>query len=531
MIAAILKAQILSMRMRRGSQRASALFTAVGSLFFYGFWAFLAWTAMLFFSLPNQLPFFVPALSWVLMFVMLYWQLAPVISASFGASLDLKKLLAYPIPHNKLFLAEILLRVATCLEMPIVVAGPVAGLLRNPRLGRAAAPAILAGGVVFIAANILLSAGARNWLERVFLRTRLKEGMMILLTLTALAPQFLVLLHVKKQVVFQIAPSQIVWPWAAVAHLMLRDSVGWSLLSVFLWTGLAAGFSRRQFERSIRYDGAGVKRSVRELKPDGLTDRLFRLPSHFLPDPVAAMVEKELRTFARVPRCRLVYVMSCSLGIVLYLPSMRRGGSHDGFFQQNALPMMALYGLLMLGQITYWNAFGFDRSAAQGYFSWPVKFRDVLIAKNLSVVVLLAPQVLVISAICKAAKMPVSPGKVVETFVVMTIASLYWLALGNIFSVRIPRALDPDKMNQMANKMQALTIWAAPFLLFPLALAYWSRWFFSSEIVFAALLVVAGIIGGIFYGVGLDSAVTTAYEKREKMLQELSRSDGPLSVT
>jgi hypothetical protein len=64
-----------------------------------------------------------------------------------------------------------------------------------------------------------------------------------------------------------------------------------------------------------------------------------------------------------------------------------------------------------------------------------------------------------------------------------------------------------------------------------LALAYWSRWFFSSQIVFAGLLIVAAIVGGIFYWVGLDSAVSTAWLKREKMLQELSRSDGPLSIT
>ncbi|HEY6790590.1 MAG TPA: hypothetical protein VI365_25110, partial [Trebonia sp.] len=116
---------------------------------------------------------------------------------------------------------------------------------------------------------------------------------------------------------------------------------------------------------------------------DGFMDRIFRLPSRFLLDPIAVLVEKELRTLARIPRFRLVYAMSCFFGIVLYLPSLKRGHT-DTFFHQNALPFMALYGLLMLGQITYWNAFGFDRSAAQGYFSWPIRFRDVLIAKNIT---------------------------------------------------------------------------------------------------------------------------------------------------
>src|SRR5579859_7050613 len=107
MIAAILRAQLLSMRIRSG-RRGSAVLGLITGGIFYGFWAFFAWTLMLFFSLEDQTPLFVPGLCWALMFVTLYWQLAPVISASFGASLDLKKLLAYPIPHNKLFLVEVM---------------------------------------------------------------------------------------------------------------------------------------------------------------------------------------------------------------------------------------------------------------------------------------------------------------------------------------------------------------------------------------------------------------------------------------
>jgi len=215
---------------------------------------------------------------------------------------------------------------------------------------------------------------------------------------------------------------------------------------------------------------------------------------------------------------------------VLYLPNMKRARV-DSFFVQNAITLMSLYGLLMLGQITYWNSFGFDRSAVQGYFSWPIRFRDVLIAKNLTILLLLVPQILMVSVAATALKIPVTPLKVLETVIVMFITALYWLGMGNICSVRIPRALDPDKMNQMSNKMQALTILAAPVLLLPLVLAYWSRWFFESDIVFAGLVLVAGIFGGIFYWVGLDSAVNAANNRREAMLLELSRSDGPLSIT
>jgi hypothetical protein len=113
---------------------------------------------------------------------------------------------------------------------------------------------------------------------------------------------------------------------------------------------------------------------------------------------------------------------------------------------------------------------------------------------------------------------------------VIIIAALYWFALGNIVSVRMPRALNPDKMNQMSNKMQALTILGAPFLLTPVVMAYWGRAIFDSQIVFVGLLIVAAIVGAIFYWVGLDSAVAAATRHRENMLLQLSRSDGPISL-
>jgi hypothetical protein len=91
--------------------------------------------------------------------------------------------------------------------------------------------------------------------------------------------------------------------------------------------------------------------------------------------------------------------------------------------------------------------------------------------------------------------------------------------------------MDPEKMNQMANKMQALSIWSAPLLLLPIGLAYWARVVFESQIVFGGVLLIAAVVGAIFYRVGLDSAVSAADRGRESMLMQLSRSEGPLSIT
>jgi hypothetical protein len=518
------------MRMRTGVRRGGAVFSAITGLLFYGFWTLLAWGAASFFADPGNAAAFLPGLSSGLLFMTLYWQLAPVISAGFGASLDLRKLLAYPIPRGKLFTVEVLLRLTSCAEMLIILAGGVAGLLRNPLYGAKASVFILGGALLFTLTNILCSTGARYMIERLFLRSRLKESLLLLLVVVGIAPQVFLFLDVRKSMLLGFAPSQVFWPWAAIARLMLRQPIALSAGVSLLYLATAWLFGRWQFERSIRYDGASLRRSGRGIESRGIGEAFFRLPSRMLRDPLAALVEKELRTLARISRFRMAYAMSCVFGLVLFLPLLR-DPDPASFFFRNALPLMALYGLMMMGPITYWNAFGFDRSAVQGYFCWPIRFRDALIAKNIAVAFLLMPQIVAISLVGRIARLPWSPATFLETLVVVLIASLYWFSVGNICSVRMPRAMDPTRMNQMANQVQALTIWTAPFLLFPVALAYWARAIFESELVFSGILLVAAVIGGIVYKVGLDSAVNTAGERREAILRQLERSDGPVSIS
>jgi len=530
MLRAILYAQLLSMRPRRGrALRGGAVFSAITTLFFYGIFGFLGFSMMLLFSSPDLAGRFVQLLSGILLLVTGYWQIGPVITASFGASIDLRKLMAYPVPRRQLFLVEVLLRTMTSFDIVLVLSGIVIGLLRNPLYGWAAAPYVIVGAVAFAAMNVLFSAGVKSWMERFFVRTRFKEVFFLIVVLVMISPQLFFLTNTKASGLLRLVPSQVVWPWAAMGRLMLRESVLPGILMGAAWICVALFFSRRQFGKMLAFDGPVSARKEKKAAPDRLSERLFRLPSRLLPDPLAALIEKELRTLTRISRFRMAYGMSCFFGVLLVVPSIRRG-PHSPFLQY-ALPVMAVYGLLMLGQITFWNSFGFDRSAAQGYFCWPVRFRDALIAKNVSVMVMLIPQVALVTLIARAFHVPSSPGKIVETIIVDGIAALFWFGLGNISSVRMPRAMNPEKMNQMANKLQSLTILVAPVVLLPVVLAYWARSVFGSEIVFAGILLIAAILGGIFYWVALDSAVKSAIERRESLLQELSRADGPISTT
>ncbi len=61
-------------------------------------------------------------------------------------------------------------------------------------------------------------------------------------------------------------------------------------------------------------------------------------------------------------------------------------------------------------------------------------------------------------------------------------------------------------------------------------LAFWAQYVFGSELIFVVILCFAAILGAVVYWIAMDSAVGTAVERREKILMELSRSEGPVAT-
>jgi ABC-2 type transport system permease protein len=121
-------------------------------------------------------------------------------------------------------------------------------------------------------------------------------------------------------------------------------------------------------------------------------------------------------------------------------------------------------------------------------------------------------------------------GSVVETMIVLGIASVYLMGLGNMASVQYPRPINPERVSQggSSSRMQGLVSLLFPLALFPIFLAYLARYALQSQIAFALMLLIAAIIGGVVYWMGLESAVNTASSRRESIMQELSKGDGPV---
>ena len=530
MIRAILRAQLLSMRFG-GRGTAFSIFTGV---IWYGLWAGIsAILGLAAATFPAaELQKWLPV---AFLGVCAYWQLVPVISASMGSALDMRKLLAYPIPHGRLFVVEVLLRVTTALEVILVVTAGTLGLLANPEVGGLrAAPRLLPAVLLFILFNLLLASGMRSILERLLSRRKVREMLAVLVAMIWVLPRFLISagLTPKSLGGFGALVQATGFPWNAAAHGALGISVPAAMLSLCGWTLAAFWFGRTQFERSLRYDTTAAQATPAGPLParTSTVERLYRLPGLVLRDPLAGIVEKELRSLARTPRFRMVFVMGFTFGLLVWFPVIVSRGPGRASESQYFLIIVCVYALTMMGQVSYWNCFGFDRSAAAFYFAAPQPISTVLMGKNLAALCFIYLEVLILAALTLLLRLNRSLGNVLESLVVIGICSLYMLALGNMSSVHYPRALNPERVSQggASSRFQGLVFLLYPTALLPVFLAYLARYALNSQTAFYVVLALAAILGAALYRMATESAVHTATARREQIVQELSRSDGPV---
>ncbi|HBY62649.1 MAG TPA: hypothetical protein DEH78_22740 [Solibacterales bacterium] len=511
------------------ANRGGLVFTAIMGLLWYGSWLTGALVIAKVISISRQasLERFLP---FGFFFGCLYWQLVPLLMASAGATLDMRRLLVYPIPHRSLFGVEVLLRLTTGIEVLLILGGAAAGLWLHPSVP-VWAPLFVLPFALF---NMLLSAGVRELLTRVFAQKRLREIAIFLLVMVAAVPQLIAVRGVPAPVrAFFVGLVQGWYPWSVTGYLASGTFGVPYLAALAAWVAFAYVFGRWQFERGLRFDVEAAKAADRpKSKGTPWSETLFRIPTLLFRDPLGALVEKEVRFLARSPRFRLVFLMGFSFSLLIWFPMAFRPGGGSSFMGANFLTIATVYSLMLLGEVSFWNTFGFDRSAAQMYWLAPVPFRTVLIGKNLTACLFILLEILLVAAVCGALRLPVSPPKVAEALAVAVVLSVYLLAIGNLSSTHYPRAVNPAQSwrSTGAGKWQALLLIIYPVISIPIALAYLARWAVDAEWAFYAALGVAAAIGLAMYHVALESAVEAAAAQREQIIETLSKSEGPIAM-
>jgi ABC-2 type transport system permease protein len=467
--------------------------------------------------------------------LLLFWQIFPVLTMSSGWSLELNKLLVYPIHPRTLFVVELMLRFTTSPESLILLVGAIWGLLAHPGM-HGWWPVLL---LLYVPFNLFLSLVVREWMMTLFRRKRLREVLMLLIVSVSVVPSLLANTSLGEflRPYYLRAADGPGTPWHEFALLGLGRPGLLSVAAVMFWLLLAWWLSVRRFAASLRLDfsptggeSMPARGTARPAKP-GLIQMLANFVSGFLPDPYAALVEKDVSSLLRTPRFRVLFGMACFFSVVIFFP-MAFGRHGASFLASNYVAFVNTYGMLICGEVLIWNVFGFDRRAAQLYYISPAGFKQVLLAKNLVAAFFISIQTLVVVSASFVMPIHTDVGSIMGGIVISGAVFFFFLAAGNYASVSFPRAVQPNQTfrRQAGGKTQLILFACYLLMAIPIGLAFLARWATGKDAAFFAVLTFDLFTAACFYYVSLEPVMAIGIRDRERIIDALSKGADPIGL-
>jgi hypothetical protein len=245
-----------------------------------------------------------------------------------------------------------------------------------------------------------------------------------------------------------------------------------------------------------------------------------------LPATVSAVYQKELRYLLR---------SSFSLIALLFPPMLtllfgaQFGGSHPTALPRGITPdlffpgIMAYLALILMAPA--YNCFAFEGRGMQTYYMVPVRFRDVLLGKNLTQVTILGAEIATcIGVLAWRVGLPTLP-VFLSTLAALLFAVAGQLTIANWSSLCFPKKMVIGQMRGQRNSGMAVFIaFAAQLVFAPLCgvVLFAGRW--SGNVWLPMEIFVflgAAALGG--YVASLEALSRLAERKREVLIEALCR--------
>lgn len=474
----------------------------------------------------------------------LAWQLIPVMSTAFTENFDASNFLRFPLSYRSYFL----IRMAYGAVDPITIVGCswLAGLAVGAGI---AAPRLFAWFAIvaaaFAALNILLARMIFSWIERWLARRKSREIFALLVFFLIISLQFISPLtqayfhrygRSQQSAMVALAKNLVVAqrflpPGLASQALSLAVGREFALAlgALVLLCAYAAAFLailsvrlRAQYRGENLSEAAAPVAARASRQP---MDGGWRMPG--LSGPVSAIVEKEFHYLLRSGPILFTLIMPVVILLVFRFSvgNALRGG---GFVQRHgdfAFPIGAAYALLILTNLMY-NSFGADGAGVQFFYMSPVRFRDVLVGKNIVLGLILTLELVLLWLASSAMYRPPGLGITVATLAGMLFAVLVNIIAGNFLSLYSPKRIDLAVFGrQRASGTTALVSLAVQAVglgvsgpVFFLAYRYHSVWLAA---LLLSLLASAALYGYLY---ALGCIDTVAISRRETLTAELCRA-------
>ncbi len=469
--------------------------------------------------------------------IFLFWQIFPVFVAGFGANFEFRALLRFPLSLRALYIIGLAYGFADFSAM-----ASVCWLLAMTAGSAAAKPGLLPAMLLIVAAFMLLNATLErligSWLERLLSRRRTRELFLGLFILSMVSLNFVTPLVQRYSASARPAflrllpyfawlpPSLAGRSLAAVTRLqpagfLLNFAIllfYLVLFSALLWRRFAAQYRGEELSETA----APARPAVRPIAAtDDGPDRLGLLSPQ-----VAAIVRKEFRYLTRNG---FAYITLLMPPLLILIFSMNFAGRHPnvggrGVSTEMFFPGMMAYLILILMAPAY-NCFAYEGRGIQAYFTAPLRFREVFLAKNLMLVAVLSVEIMLSLAMLAWRVGLPSAHMLVATCAAIIFTIIGQLTIANWSSLKFPRKMEFGQMRgQRQSGMAVLVAFGSQILMGGISAVIlftgiWTGnlWLPAEAFVFLA----AAAVGGYF--ASLDALTRLAEEKKEVLIETLTR--------
>lgn len=480
--------------------------------------------------------------------ILLYWQLFPVMATAFAESFDSASFLRFPLRYRTYFFIRMAYGV---FDPPTLVALLwVLGLLGGIGI---ASPVLLPWAVLvlaaFVAFNVLLNRALFAWIERWLARRKTREILGIAFFLAIIGFQFTGPVmarlgghrhrNLSPYAALALPVERLLPPGlagVALARATQQDApVALGSFALLCAYGAACLWVldlrlRAQFQGETISEAAAPSASREKSGPARLG---WSLPG--VSGPVAAVFEKEFRYLSRSSQMLFTLAMPIVVLVIFGLDRTAMQAAHrpppPNFhpmpfaFTDFAFPIGVAYALLILTNLMY-NSLGGEGGGVQVYYVAPVRFRDVLLGKNLMHAAVLAFETLLLWIATRFMFGSTAPGIVLATLAALIFAAAANFAVGDCLSLLSPKKIDFAVFGkQRAAGATVLVGLIAQAIVFGLATIAFvlARYLGELWIAVAVNLAFAAIaIAG--YAALLDRIDNLAGRRRETIIAELLRS-------
>ena len=500
---------------------ASALlvFTVAGAFFAGGFG----------FTVKNK-PVWFGALFWGLF---IWWQFLPIFVAGFGAKFEFKTLLRFPLSRRAFYflglgygLVDFAALSSICWIVAMILGAAAARL--------SAVPVLVAASVLFVILNVTVERLIGSWLEKLLSKRKFREIFLGVFVLSMVSlnflnplmqrygkdfrPRILEFLPYVSWLPASLAGNAVSSPDARGASLSFAGLLLWIVVtSGLLWNRFATQYSGEELSESDV--PAIMKRKDR--RRDALTEQ-----QGIIPPQVSAVMAKEFRYLFR-NGFGFINLLLPPLMVIVFSFQFAGPSSalkEHGMRPQMFFPAIMAYLILILLSPAY-NSFAFEGKGIQAYFMAPVQFRDVLLGKNLMLMVVVVVELAIsLTTMVWRVGWPGIP-LFFSTIAAAAFAVSGQLTIANWSSLSFPRKMELGKMKGQRNS--GISVWTAfgvQILLGGICTVVLlaGRWTGNPWLpVFAFPGLTAAALGG--YVASLGALNRLAEEKKELLIETLCR--------